>query len=376
MLFADLMYQDAAVRQIQRALRVGRVPHAIVLSGPEGVGKEMLAERLAAVLLCAEPRETPPPEEGAGSPNAWLNACGRCTDCELFSAGSHPDFHRIYRTLNKLHPDKAIRKRKAIDLGVDVIRHFLIDPIGLRPARGRAKAYVVVEADRLNDSAQNALLKTLEEPPGHSYLILLSSSGDALLPTTRSRCRQIQLRPLPADFVARRLVEKCGVQPAAARFLAELTNGSLGLAIQRSEEDLLKRVPAVFRAVEHAAKDPFAGGRDLIELCDEIAKEFKGDSEALAADKTALGRRAQCLVLSVVSTVFRDALRLMVGRPPAACENEPAVAALARQSSISRIGSSIRQLAAAERQINQNGNKGLIFDSVGIAINHAFRPGV
>lgn len=374
MFFADVRHQDAAVRQVQRALHVDRVPHALIFSGPEGVGKEMLALRLAAVLLCGDPQETRPPTEDPRSPSTWLNACGRCVDCGLFAAGNHPDYHRIYRTLNKLHPEKVIQNRKAVDLGVEVIRHFLIDPIGHRPARGRAKVYVVAESDRLSSGAQNALLKTLEEPPGHSYLILLSSSGDALLPTTRSRCRRIQFRPLPVDFVAEKLVEKCGVSPSAGRFLAELTSGSLGLAIQRAEEGLLERVPALLRAVEHSAKDPLSGARELLGLSEEIAKESKRAPGDALADKTTVGRRAQCLVLSVVSTILRDVLRRTVGYPPAACEDEAIVWSLAEVSSSNGVESAIRQLAAAERRINQSGNKGLVFDSVGIALGGAFRP--
>src|SRR5206468_9755720 len=115
-----------------------------------------------------------PPTEANSRLTKWRDACGECIDCQLFRQGGHPDFHRIHRTLNKHHPDKAIQRRKALDLSVDVIRHFLLDCIGLSPSRQCAKIFVIAESELLSSPAQNAMLKTLEEPRGHSYLIFIA----------------------------------------------------------------------------------------------------------------------------------------------------------------------------------------------------------
>src|SRR5262245_60216846 len=152
---SDVQHQDDAMRRLQRGLRSQRTPHAYVFSGPPGVGKEMTATRFAAVLLCGNRREIPGGDRG----EKRIDACGRCDDCVMMAAGTHPDFHRIYRRLNRMHPDRLVRGRKATELSVDVVRHFVIEQVGRSPARGRAKVYVILDADRMSISAQNALLK-------------------------------------------------------------------------------------------------------------------------------------------------------------------------------------------------------------------------
>jgi len=236
MLFSDVLHQDDAQNRLQRALHSGRLPHAYIFGGPDGVGKEMLATRLAALLLCERPQLRESPQELQTAENAdgavptRREPCGHCTDCELLIAGTHPDLHHIYRMLNKHHPDSKVQKRKAGDLRVDVVRHFLIGCIGVHPSRGRAKVFIVREAERLSSGAQNAMLKTLEEPPEHSFLILLATTPDALLATTNSRCQHVAFRCLPAEFVAEQLRIQHNATPEAASFLAELSQGSLGLA--------------------------------------------------------------------------------------------------------------------------------------------------
>jgi DNA polymerase-3 subunit delta' len=153
-------------------------------------------------------------------------------DCRLAAAGTHPDLFVIHRQLNKQHPDSTIRKQKALVLGVDVIRHFLVDRAGTSPSRGRAKVVLVREAERMNDAAQNALLKTLEEPPGPTFIILLTHALDAMLPTTRSRCQQVMFQPLPTPFVEERLRSLCpGRGEGEIRYMAAHARGSLGSAV-------------------------------------------------------------------------------------------------------------------------------------------------
>src|SRR5205085_6244956 len=195
--------------------------------GPEGVGKRMTALRLAQRILCSgrplpllpvpplrKSRLAPPP---AGIPcreASTLDACGRCDDCLAVESGMHLDLQVVERTMNRLHPDALVRRRQANDLGVDVIRHFLIEPACRHPVRGIAKVFIVEEAERMNNAAENALLKTLEEPPGSSYIILLATSEDRLLPTTRSRCQVIRFGRVPDEFVRAHLAQQVELSEA------------------------------------------------------------------------------------------------------------------------------------------------------------------
>jgi DNA polymerase III subunit delta' len=362
---SDVLHQDFAQQRVQRALRAGRVPHAYLFTGPDGIGKEMLATRLAAMLLCERPAEVPAPTE-----EAWLDACGQCEDCTLMASNNHPDFHRIYRTLNRLHPDRDVQKRKATVLGVDVIRHFLIERVGLHPGRGRAKVFLIIEADRLNNEAQNALLKTLEEPPGHSYLILIARSADSLLPTTRSRCQQIAFRTLPTEFVTQCVALRTQLPAEAARFLAELSQGSAGLALRYAELKLHERLPLVWEAVRGAAADPLSSGKALLESAKELAPALKVSQDEEDADTNAV-REGQRMMLGMTAAILRDVQRAAVGHAPAALGGQAGLAELARRANAKALGNAIRTVSTAEYQIDHNVNAGLVFDAVGIEVGRA-----
>ncbi len=375
---SDVLHQDAAIDRLQRALSSSRVPHAYLFTGPNGVGKELLATRLAQLLLCAgNAADAGPSLFGGGDAepapqDSGLNtrdSCGSCPDCILFAAGNHPDFHRIHRALNKMHPDKAVQRRKAIDLGVDVIRHFVLERIMLHPSRGNAKVFVIVEADRLSIQAQNALLKTLEEPPGHSYLILLAAAPDELLATTRSRCQHIALGTLPDHFISERLHDARQLTPADTAFLVQLAQGSLGTALRFADMGIHQRIGEILGACKAAVEDPLGAGKALAELAKELASDTKEAIDAGEEGDTNAAREAQALVLSIVGTVLRDVQRVVVGSPPLARPNEPLITSLAARCTTRPLAASIRALSLAEYQIDQNANAGLIFDSVGIALN-------
>jgi len=360
---SDVLHQPIAQDRLQRALRSGRVPHAYLFTGPEGVGKEMLAARLAAVLLCNDPQSS------IVTPQSSIprqDACGQCVDCTLHAAGNHPDYHRIYRTLNKLHPNQKVRDRKAIDLSVDVIRHFLIDKVGLRPSRGRAKVFIIAEAHRLSSGAQNAMLKTLEEPPGHSYLILLAPSADTLLATTRSRSHQIAFQHLPARFIIEQLHARYDITAGFARFIAELSQGSPGIANKYAEIGLQDHLSIVLQALQTASHDPLNCGRTLLDASKQLTSAFKEQDDE--SKDTNASRQAQTVILSMVAAVLRDVQRITVGQRPVVFLDDPAVAAFAGTTTPQAVGCVIRAMAAAERQISRNANTSLVFDTVGIEL--------
>src|SRR5437868_4273525 len=148
--FDSIFGQDDAIDSLRRAYRADRLPHGMVFAGPAGVGKFTTARALGKLFLCEKPVED--------------SACGRCESCRVFDAGNHPDWHVVTRELIRYH-DKT-GKSKGIDLSINVIRPELVEPAGRKPAMGKGKVFVVEQADTMNAPAQNALLKTLEEPAG------------------------------------------------------------------------------------------------------------------------------------------------------------------------------------------------------------------
>lgn len=370
----DVLHQDAAQERLQRAVRSGRVPHAYLFAGLEGVGKEMLARRFAAMLLCGERHEVPASTVPAdATTDTRLDACGQCEDCTLLAAGTHPDLHPIYRTLNRLHPEKKVQNRKAVDLSVDVVRHFLIGPVWRHPSRGRAKVFVVLEAHRLSGGAQNALLKVLEEPPGQSYLILITASADALLTTIRSRCHEVPFRRLATPFIVGLLAGRDDVSPRAARFLAELSQGSAGTAILHAEIGLPDRLRTILNTLREAADAPLQCAKALLDLAKELTPSFKEQDEA--SGSTNATRQAQTTILAVVSTVLRDIQRVAVGRPAAALPDERLITSLGASVALDSVGRAIRAVATAEYEINHSANASLVFDCACIELGRGLAPG-
>jgi DNA polymerase III delta' subunit len=201
----------AAVTAVAAMLR-GHVPHAILLVGPRGIGKTTLAGDLAAGLLCthADPAERP---------------CGQCRACRLVASGGHPDVHR-------LGPEGAGRQ---VVIGgpsspVRGVRDLIVE-LSLAPVEGGARVAIVSAAQRMNEDAQAALLKTLEEPSDGVVIILCADIEDPILPTIRSRSARIRLGPVATRDVEALLTEVGAAEPPLAARLARIANGRPGIAM-------------------------------------------------------------------------------------------------------------------------------------------------
>jgi len=372
----DVQHQERAHRIIQRALASDRMPHAYLFAGHEGVGREMLASRLAAVLLCSSPVRRPIPDNLRG-PNDLAegrDACGECEDCRLVAAGTHPDLFLIYRQLNRQHPDATIRKQKALFLGVEVIRHFVIEHQGMRPNRGRAKVFIIREAERLNDAAQNCLLKTLEEPPPDTFIILLTAALDRMLPTTRSRCQQVNFRSLPDDFVIQQLRS---LRPDAGAeeigYIARHVAGSLGLALRQLDDGL------------YALKRNW--GEKLIELVsgppgfspNALAAPFLADAKQLAkcvserdpdVSDTDATRAGLQMLLAVLAHFYSDALRRGVGADNTLvnADQSDVIDRLSQFSGFGPVALALRYLTEADANLGRNAHLELTLETLFIRL--------
>src|SRR5262245_33823690 len=181
---------DALIEGFRRVVQRGRLAHAYLFAGPSGVGKRLFAGELARALLCEKP-------------NGALDPCGTCPSCVQVDAGTHPDFY------------PAARPEGAHEFPIDLMRS-LCASFSLKSARGRGTVIVIDDADDLNEESANCFLKTLEEPPPRSVLILIGSSPQRQLPTIVSRCQVVRFAPLPAGLV-RDLLAENGVTDAATQ---------------------------------------------------------------------------------------------------------------------------------------------------------------
>jgi len=193
-----LPWHDGARARLEAALAGGRLPHGLLLHGPDGVGKEHFAAVLAAGLFCSGRRE-------------GLTPCGECPECALSRAASHPDLHWLRRPEDK----KSI--------GVDAVREAC-DQLGMTSMRGGYRVAIVTPAHLMTHNAMNALLKTLEEPAPRTLLVLITSRPSGLLATLRSRCQRVEVPRPPAARSSQWLASQLG-EAAPARLL-DLAGGA------------------------------------------------------------------------------------------------------------------------------------------------------
>jgi DNA polymerase III delta' subunit len=204
--------QPRALAEV-RSMILGRTPHAVLFVGPSSAGKTTLALDLAAGLLCRDP-----------DPEA--RPCRACRGCHLVATGNHPDLHRLAPE----GPGGQVRIGAATDPEPGTVRH-LIGELALLPVEGGARVAIVEQAHRLNEDAQNALLKLLEEPPSGVTIVLCADDDECLLPTVRSRCVRIRLGAVGIREIELWLGETGSVDAPRAARLARLVGGRPGLAL-------------------------------------------------------------------------------------------------------------------------------------------------
>jgi DNA polymerase-3 subunit delta' len=238
---------------LQRARGLGRLPHALLIHGPAGVGKRLFAEQLAQSLLCP-------------TPDSDGRACGRCQDCHLFAVGNHPDLVRV-------GPDP---EGKSDEIKVQGIRD-LVESEGLTANRGGYKVILIDPAERMNPSAANALLKTLEEPAQDTLFGLLTERAHLLAATVRSRCQRLALG-LPGEDQALAWLQP-QVKGADPRLLLRLAHGAPLRALTLSDPALLARREAAFAgflAVGQGTRDPVAEAQAWSDLSPRVSLEWLG----------------------------------------------------------------------------------------------------
>lgn len=310
-----------AVRQLQLAVQRDEVPHAILFSGPESVGKMTLARTVAAALLCSDPDGRRP--------------CGVCLACRKLASGNHPDFLLV-------EPED-----KAGSLKVEQIRD-LERFLALTPREGACKIVLIQSFEKATIGAANALLKTLEEPPPYAHLLLLAEDADLLLPTIVSRSRQIHLRPLSTQSVAQALVERWHVADPVAECLARISGGRIGWAVRAVTEPTHR---------EHMDRALTL----LLEILQQDLPTRFETAHALSQDSALLEES-----LAYWMTVWRDVLLIQTGTstPIVHQEHADALHRLAHGLDLKMAIHVLEELEKAQTFLRRNANTQLLVENL------------
>lgn len=212
--FKDVIGHKNIIGYIKNAVQEDKVSHAYILNGARGSGKKMLAALFAETLLC---------EAGGAEP------CNKCHSCRQVDSGNHPDLIQVAPVSLE-------------SIGVDVIRTKVNNDIMIKPYQGPYKIYIIDHADLMTEEAQNALLKTIEEPPEYAVLFLLTENGEKLLPTITSRCVMLKLRNIKDTLIKKYLMEKLEVPDYKADMCTAFAQGNIGRAVLLAKSERFNEI--------------------------------------------------------------------------------------------------------------------------------------
>lgn len=207
--FKDVVGHKDILKYISSAVENNRVSHAYILNGEIGSGKKMLANLFAMTLLC---------ETGDNEP------CGKCHSCKQAESGNHPDIIRVTH-------------EKPNSISVDDIRTQVNNTVDIKPYQGPYKVYIIPQADMMTPQAQNAILKTIEEPPSYAVFLLLTENAETLLPTINSRCVMLKLRNIKDTLIKKYLMENLEIPDYKADMCTAFAQGNMGRAIMLANSD-------------------------------------------------------------------------------------------------------------------------------------------
>lgn len=240
--FNKVVGHEQVVQHMQNAISNNKISHAYIINGEKGMGKNLLADLFVQTLQC---------EKGE------INSCGICQSCIQMKDRNQPDV--IYLTHEK------------VSIGVDDIRDQINHSMGIKPYISKYKIYIIDDANKMTEQAQNALLKTIEEPPSYGIIILLTENADKLLPTILSRCVILNLKPIHTDEIKESLMKEYQVPDYAASISATFSQGNMGKAIRYATSDeFIQRKEEVLHILRHIEEMEL---HEIIEAIKNISKD-------------------------------------------------------------------------------------------------------
>ena len=314
MTFEQILGHERQKNILRRALNGGRLAHAYLFAGPEGVGKRLMALAVARVLFCAK---------GTG--------CGECAACRKLDHRNHPDLH--------------VLEADGSSIKIEQIRAIQRD-LSLRPCEGSRKVCLIEAADLMTIAAANALLKTLEEPRGDTLLILLTSHPQRLLETIRSRCQLLHFARQPQELIRATLQTQLGVDDAEAHVLAALSEGSFKKAFGKDRQLYLEERRTLLKTLT-----ALSAGSILPTL--EFAEQLAGDKASLPD------------ILEIFQAFYRDVLLTLHGRDSSELVNldlGEKVRRVADREDVGNVLAKLEALGSARRQLERNLNPQLVME--------------
>jgi DNA polymerase-3 subunit delta' len=299
---------------LRAAVAAGRVPHSLLFSGPAGVGKHAVAVALAQAVNCPNMRDG--------------DACGACSTCRRIAQGHHADV-------------VAIDQGEKATIGVEPVRERLLSVVGYRPFEAARRVFIIDPADAMTEQTQDALLKTLEEPPRTTLLILITAYADTLAATVQSRCRRLRFGPLSDADVTRVLIDN-GVSRGDAAALAASAGGSVGVALAEQTGFASEDREAAIALLASAARETTAG---RLRAADKLVPK----ASSKRRPREAVGAR-----LAIMTSVLRDLAAVSVGARD--IDLDPEIAGLRHGYDARRATAAF--FAAAEAQVWLEGNAG------------------
>jgi len=292
-MFSKLAGNENIKQTLKHLLRTGRVPNSMLFAGDEGIGKKQFALELARAFVCTEPTDN--------------EACGGCSACRRVDVFAFPtsekgdDYEEVFFSS---HPDVGMVIPFRRNVRVKAIR-ALERESNFRPFEAKARFFIVDEAEKMNDAASNALLKTLEEPSSTSHIFLITSRPDSLLPTIRSRCQTLRFAPVACEEIERFLIDDRAFTHDEARLAARLSLGSVSKALSINVEQFRTQREKMLAVIT-----------DVIETGDRAAMLRTGESMNDAKNKDAFEQN-----LDILQSLIRDVWTLRIGGDPAGIVN-------------------------------------------------------
>ncbi len=239
-MFKKLIGNENIKQTLRRLIHKRRVPNSLLFAGDDGIGKRQFAIALAKAFVCTEPIE-----------GEACDVCAACRRSDVFSTPKPDDRDAHRRVVFSDHPDVGAVIPYNRNILVDAVRH-LESEANFRPYEAPARFFIIDDADKMNDSASNALLKTLEEPPSTSHIFLITSRPDSLLATIRSRCQLLRFAPVARAEIEQYLIDGRAFTHDEARLAARLSRGSIGQAVSVKVEKFRIRREKMLAVVANA----------------------------------------------------------------------------------------------------------------------------